>query len=250
MYQKPHTIGVRSGASSVAHPAPVETLFLDAGGVLVFPNWFRISEALARQGLTAAPDALRRADGRAKLVIDRAEMAAATDAERGGAYVHELLDLTGVPRGDARERALDELYAYHAAHNLWDHVPDDVLPALRRLSDLGLRMAVASNANGVLLRMFARVGLTPFFHTICDSGVEGVEKPDPRFFARVLERSGGHPATTLHVGDLYHVDVVGARRSGLRALLLDPWNLYEGYDVERIPSLGALADWLGAERAR
>jgi phosphoglycolate phosphatase-like HAD superfamily hydrolase len=210
----------------VAHPAPVETLFLDAGGVLVFPNWFRISEALARQGLTAAPDALRRADGRAKLVIDRAEMAAATDAERGGAYVHELLDLTGVPRGDARERALDELYAYHAAHNLWDH------------------------ANGVLLRMFARVGLTPFFHTICDSGVEGVEKPDPRFFARVLERSGGHPATTLHVGDLYHVDVVGARRSGLRALLLDPWNLYEGYDVERIPSLGALADWLGAERAR
>ena len=35
--------------------------------------------------------------------------------------------------------------------------------------------------------------------------------PDPRFFDIALERSGARRETTIHVGDLYHVDVVGAR---------------------------------------
>ena len=97
-----------------------------------------------------------------------------------------------------------------------------------------------SNANGILQRMFDRVGLTPYFHAICDSCVEGVEKPDPRFFRIVLERAGGRPETAMHVGDLYHVDVLGARRAGIRPLLLDPHGLYERFDVPRIHSLAEL----------
>jgi hypothetical protein len=30
---------------------PLETIFLDAGGVLLFPNWTRISTTLARYGV-------------------------------------------------------------------------------------------------------------------------------------------------------------------------------------------------------
>ena len=111
---------------------------------------------------------------------------------------------------------------YHTEHNLWEDVPPDVFPALERLRRLGVTLAVASNANGALHRAFDRLGLTPHFHAICDSCVEGAEKPDPRFFEIVLQRSGGRPETTLHVGDLYHVDVVGAQRAGLRAALMDP----------------------------
>jgi FMN phosphatase YigB (HAD superfamily) len=58
----------------------------------------------------------------------------------------------------------------------------------------------------------------------------------------VLERSGSRPETTLHVGDLYHVDVVGARNTGLRAMLLDQHDLYEAYDVDRVRSLDELVD--------
>ena len=29
----------------------LETVFLDAGGVLMYPNWWRISEALAAHGV-------------------------------------------------------------------------------------------------------------------------------------------------------------------------------------------------------
>jgi HAD superfamily hydrolase (TIGR01549 family) len=232
----------------VTHLNTVETLFLDAGGVLVFPNWSRISEVFASHGLTVSPEALRAADGPAKLALDLAPDAAATDGSRGALYFQGLLDLAGLPRSMEREAALQELYAYHMAHNLWELVPPDVMPALQRFQGLGLRLAVASNANGALLRMFDRVGLTPFFPTICDSAVEGVEKPDPRFFARVLERSGGRPETTLHVGDLYHVDVEGARASGLRAMLLDPGDLYGGFDVERVRTLDELADRLSLAR--
>ena len=86
--------------------------------------------------------------------------------------------------------------------------------------------------------MFDRVGLTRHFHTICDSCVEGVEKPDPRFFRIALERAGAAAESTMHVGDLYHVDVVGARNAGLRPMLLDPHGLYEGYDTASRPHPG------------
>ena len=155
-----------------------------------------------------------------------------------------VLDNAGVAHSPERSAALAELYDYHMAHNLWEHVPEDVEPALCRLQALGLKLAVASNANGVIHRSFDRAGLTGYFDAICDSHLEGVEKPDPRFFRIVVDRSGGRPETTLHVGDLYHVDIVGARSAGLRAILVDPQDLYGAFDVECVRSLGELADRL------
>ena len=49
----------------------------------------------------------------------------------------------------------------------------------------------------------------------------------------------------MHVGDLYHVDVAGARSAGLRAVLLDPHDLYGSYDVERVGSLDEVARLIG-----
>jgi FMN phosphatase YigB (HAD superfamily) len=92
--------------------------------------------------------------------------------------------------------------------------------------------------------LFDRLGLTRHFQLICDSFLEGVEKPDPRFFQIALERSGGLRETTMHVGDLYHVDVVGARNAGLRAALLDAADLYSGYECVRVRTLPALVDLL------
>jgi HAD superfamily hydrolase (TIGR01509 family) len=225
--------------------SPVTTLFLDAGGVLVFPNWDRVSDTLRRHGTIVSADALRAAEPRAKFTIDDAyRVATSSDADRGSRYFSLTLEIAGVPFSPAVKSAIDELYAYHAEHNLWEHVPDDVIPALERLQAMKLSLAVASNANGVLHTAFDRLGLTRYFDCICDSHVEGVEKPDPRFFHAVLGRAGGRPETTMHVGDLYHVDVVGARRAGLRAMLLDPHDLYRGYEVERVRTLNDVVERL------
>jgi HAD superfamily hydrolase (TIGR01549 family) len=224
----------------------IETLFLDAGGVLVFPNWQRVSETFARHGIHVAADALRAADPAARFAVDEAHhVASTTDADRGSMYFRMVFAGAGIPDEAPIQPALEELWAYHTAHNLWEYVPSDVLPALDRLRRLGVTLAVASNANGALQRAFDRLGLTAYFHAICDSCVEGAEKPDPRFFEIVLQRSGGRPETTMHVGDLYHVDVVGAQRAGLRAVLMDPHDLYLGYEVRRVKTLNEVVDLVG-----
>ena len=97
-----------------------------------------------------------------------------------------------------------------------------------------------SNANGTLHRAFDRLGLTSSFDLIFDSYHEGVEKPDPRFFHIALQRAGADADTTMHVGDLYHVDVVGARAAGLTPALLDVGGLYPSCDCLRLRSLTEL----------
>jgi len=42
----------------------------------------------------------------------------------------------------------------------------------------------------------------------------------------LLERSGADASTTMHVGDLYHVDVAGARAAGLTPALLGVAGFY------------------------
>ena len=233
----PHEVIVRHLAS--IRGVRIETLLLDAGGVLVFPNWHRISATLSRHGITVSADALRDADPAARRAIDDSyHVASTSDADRGSKYFNLIFSSAGVPRGAALDGALRELWDYHMEHNLWEYVPPDVVPALERLAGLGITLAIASNANGVLQRALERVGLHRYFRAICDSCVEGAEKPDPRFFEIVLERSGGRAETTVHVGDLYHVDVVGARRAGLKALLMDPHDLYRDFDVDRVRNLG------------
>jgi HAD superfamily hydrolase (TIGR01509 family) len=220
----------------------VETVFLDAGGVLVVPNWERVSETLARHGVHVSSEALRRGEPAAKFAIDRRDrVTSSDDAQRGWVYLNLVLANAGVAQSPAVGTALDELGAYHTAHNLWEEVPEGVPSALDRIAATGRRLVVVSNANGTIERALQRLGLASYFHAICDSCVEGVEKPDPRFFEIALLRAGADPGTTVHVGDLYHVDVIGARSAGLRAVLVDPHDLYGGFDAERVRSLDELA---------
>jgi HAD superfamily hydrolase (TIGR01549 family) len=225
----------------------IETLFLDAGGVLVVPNWVRVAGALERHGVHVGAPSLAAAEPHAKRRLDIGDtIHTTTDNERGGLYFNLILEEAGVPPTPATDAALAEVYEYHARENLWELVPDGVPQALAALRSRGLKLVVVSNANGRLRHMFARLGLAERVDVLFDSFEEGVEKPDPRLFQIALERSGARPETTLHVGDLYYVDIVGARAAGLRAVLLDAAGLYEGYDCPRIGSLGALVDLLAA----
>jgi HAD superfamily hydrolase (TIGR01509 family) len=229
----------------------VETLFLDAGGVLVNPNWQRISDALAAHGVRVAPGLLADAEPHAKRRLDVPDLIRhGNDSQRGWIYFNLVLEQAGIARSPETDAALQELQAYHAVHNLWERVPDGVVPALERLRARVPRLVVVSNANGRLHVMMERLGLARFFDVMLDSHLEGVEKPDPRLFELALERAGGHPETTLHVGDFYWIDVQGARAAGLRAVLLDTAGLYHGVDCPRIRSLGELPDLLaGATEA-
>ena len=48
------------------------------------------------------------------------------------------------------------------------------------------------------------------------------------------------------MGDFYEIDVVGARRAGLQAILLDPSGVNSDRDCARVRTLHELAAQLGA----
>lgn len=221
---------------------PLDTLFLDAGGVLVNPNWERVSQALEAHGVTVAAATLAAAEPLAKRDLDTPAVVPATsDAGRSWLYFDLVMAHAGIVRSPATDAARDELQAYHAKNNLWESVPPEVPPALARFRAAGLRLVVVSNANGTLAAVLDRLGLALFFDHMLDSHLEKVEKPDPRIFERALARSGSRADRTVHVGDFYQVDVVGARSAGIEAVLLDSAGLYAGVDCPRVSSLSGLA---------
>lgn len=225
----------------------LETVFLDAGGVLIYPNWWRIADALAARGIQVSPEALMKADPVARRELDdRRVIGGTTDASRGWLFFDLILGHAGISPCDATRAALAELHTYHTASNLWEYVPPDVVPALDALRRRGLRLVVVSNANGTLRAHMDRLDLTRCFDCVLDSADEGVEKPDPRFFEIALQRSGAGKATTIHVGDLYYVDVMGARSAGLRGVLLDEAGLRPDADCARVQSLDDLVQRIAA----
>lgn len=230
-------------------PRAIETVFLDAGGVLVHPNWQRVADALVRHGVATSAAALVAAEPPAKREMDLAAVMARTDdRQRGWIYFESVLRHAGLDASAAAaSAALAEVRAYHDAHNVWEHVPGDVVPMLAGLRALDLRLVVVSNANGRLHLMFDRVGLTPHVDVILDSHRFGVEKPDPRLFHLALAESGAEAATTLHVGDFFHIDVAGARAAGLgAAVLFDSAALYDDADCPRVHRLAELVDLVAA----
>jgi len=122
-------------------------------------------------------------------------------------------------------------------------VGDDLAPAAlgQRLRPDGVRLAVVSNSNGTVAELLRVVGLAGHVDAVVDSRIVGVEKPDPRIFhhaAAVLEVL---PEEAVHVGDLYSVDVLGARAAGCRAILLDPAGAWTAADCPKAADLPAAA---------
>ena len=89
-------------------------------------------------------------------------------------------------------------------------VPD----ALARLQAQGLRLVVVSNSDGTVEQSLIEAGLRPYMTHVVDSALAGYEKPDPRIFLHALAHTGAVAGRTLHIGDLYHADVLGARAPG------------------------------------
>jgi HAD superfamily hydrolase (TIGR01509 family) len=221
----------------------LDAVFLDAGGVLVNPNWARVSEALARRGVVVEPATLAAAEPHAKRDLDTAErIRTTTDQSRGWDYFNLVLGHAGIALSEGTDEALVALHDYHRRHNLWESVPAEVPPALAELRRLGLRLVVVSNSNGTLHTKLERLGLLSAVDLVMDSFELGVEKPDPAIFRLALEKSGARASSTLHVGDFFHIDVVGARAAGLHAWLIDSAGLYADHDCPRFPTLTAVVE--------
>lgn len=225
----------------------IEGVLVDAGGVIVDPNWETVASVLEQYGVHADPADLAAANPFLKRELDDVEVIrGSTDVARRERWLGRLLRHAAVDADAAIvDSVTDELEALHLQRGIWDRVIDGAPEALDRLRAAGLRLCLASNAEPLLRAKLGELGLARRFDHLTISGEVGVEKPDPAFFAAALEAIDLAPEAALHVGDLYEVDVVGARSAGIDAVMVDEADLSADRDVARVRSLAELPGLLG-----
>jgi HAD superfamily hydrolase (TIGR01549 family) len=175
---------------------------------------------------------------------ERHLIASSTDQSRAWSFFDDVLSIAGVELIPEARRALAQVEEYQRTMNIWERVPEFVAPTLAELRRRGYKLVVVSNANGTVKRAFQRIGLFDLVDVIVDSAEEGFEKPDRRLFDAALRIAGADASCALHVGDIYHVDVAGARAAGLTPVLVDEADLYAGADCHRIRSIAELPELL------
>jgi putative hydrolase of the HAD superfamily len=108
-------------------------------------------------------------------------------------------------------------------------------------------LGVISNSEGRIEAFIERVGLRPFFQFVLDSELVGVRKPDPEIFRLALQLAQASPHEALFVGDVYTVDILGARRVGMEPVLFNPFISGDGYDC---PTIRHLSDVISILQGR
>ncbi len=223
----------------------VETVLLDAGGVLLDLDYACLRRLIESRGLAVELSALSRAESLARREIDRRVREGGRVGRNWRDYFRFLLADVGLA-AVAHDAIIDSLWEAHQRVGLWTVPIDGALETVRGLTERGFRVGVVSNAEGRVAEDLDRAGFTGMFEVVIDSHLVGVEKPDPAIFRIALERLGASASNSVFVGDLPAVDVVGARNAGLAALLLDRHDQYPEEAVRRLRTIDELLAVLDA----
>jgi putative hydrolase of the HAD superfamily len=233
----------------------IDGIFLDAGNTLVGMDLDLLADRLAARGVRVAAEAIGRAEAAARPGLSRA-LAGGGSSESRDTFTLYVRGTLASLDGNATRLDLDALAA-DLAHELktrvstralWSRILPGVPEALAALRAHGCRLVVVSNSDGSIAQGLVEMGLAPLLDGVVDSSVVGFEKPDPRIFEHGLALSRTAPERTAHVGDLYAIDVVGARAAGLHGILLDPFDDWLDVDCARFRDVPAIADGVGLAR--
>ncbi len=80
------------------------------------------------------------------------------------------------------------------------------------------RLGVLSNNWGNAQGWCEEYGYHHFLHTVVDSGLVGISKPEPGIFEVGIREMGLPPREIAYVGDRYQTDMVGAKNVGLKSV--------------------------------
>ena len=149
-------------------------------------------------------------------------------------YDRQIFERLGIAK-EKHEEIFDEIYLFFANPAAWELYPDTV-ESLEQLKSNAISLAIVSNWNSSLKKVVDGLNIADYFDFMLASAEVGVKKPSPKIFHKALECAGIEPSRVVHVGDTYQTDVLGARRAGIRGIMLDRHG-GEHYDHEMITSL-------------
>jgi len=149
-------------------------------------------------------------------------------------YVVRDIDLAEQPVGDFVNKTLSQLGYAQASQKILDesvaamfkvteacwHTDPDTHATLTNLRANGYHLGLISNASDLpdLNRLVKNASLRKYFTSIVVSAEEKVRKPDPRIFQKALDLMNSKPGSSIMVGDTLTADILGAQKSGLRAV--------------------------------
>jgi putative hydrolase of the HAD superfamily len=201
---------------------PVETVLLDAGGVLIMPASKAVLAILRSAGVHLGPRDLDQAHYFATAAND------ARPPRNRMLYLRAFARACGVPEDRVETVVAGLDGAIEGPH--WTRPVPGAARALRALNSLPVTLGVVSNSIGVVADQLRCAGIChegpgpgTQVGVVIDSAVVGTAKPDPAIFRLALERLGGQPHRAVYVGDTARIDVDGALAAGLHALHLDPY---------------------------
>ena len=185
------------------------------------------------------------------MVFDRFRAAAengelwTTSPERSRRFWHEVYEIflreLGVPNANGLIDTVYSEFTDLSNYRLFEDVP----AVLERLRGAGLILGVVSNFEAWLERLLDELEVTDYFAVMVVSGVEGMEKPDPRLFELAMTRAGVAPQVSVYVGDNPEFDVDPALAVGMFPILIDRRGRFPEAPGARIGSMGELPGVLG-----
>jgi len=155
-------------------------------------------------------------------------------------YTRRIIEAMG-GSGPAVDVAARDIYDEWSACQhffMYDEVPD----VLRQLRAAGLRIGLISNTQRCLASFQSHFELEGLFDATLSSSDHGYMKPHPSIFEAALRQLDVVPEQAMMVGDSLLHDIVGARRMGMRAVLVSRSGRDQGCppDVPIIRSLREL----------
>ena len=165
-------------------------------------------------------------------------------------YTAQIIRAMG-GKGLAVEPCAVEIYEEWATNQHFE-MYDDVPDVLAEIAGRGIRIGLISNSHRCLASFQEHFELARFISAAVSSSQHGYLKPHPSIFQAALHLLGVPAGEAVMVGDSVGQDIEGARRVGMRAVLVrrgahdEPFGRDVAAEVPVIHSLRQLLPLLGA----
>ncbi|AKV73831.1 MULTISPECIES: HAD family hydrolase [Metallosphaera] len=111
---------------------------------------------------------------------------------------------------------------------------EDALPFLREVKAMGFKVILVTNTTRKVHTILKTLDLYRYLDGVIASCDVGVMKPNPKIFYHAIKEAGEEG---IHIGDVYEIDYVGARRAYLNAILVDRFGFYPEVKENKVSDL-------------
>jgi HAD superfamily hydrolase (TIGR01662 family) len=197
-----------------------QAVFFDVDFTLIYPGptfqGVGYRDFCLHHGITVDPEAFDRAVAASSSLLDARD--GIYDPEVFIRYTGRIIQEMGGSGPNIEAAARDIYDQWSACHHFFLY--DDVTDVLKMLRESGIKIGLISNTQRCLASFQSHFALDGLFEVMVSSSAHGYMKPHPSIFEAALRQADVERDEAVMVGDSLVHDIEGARRYGMRAILV------------------------------